>query len=158
MKTSVTELPDSRVRVNVDVEPEAVEQGLERAARGLAREMRMPGFRKGKVPPQLVLQRVGREAVLEQALRDSLPEWYERALLESGISPVGDPQLNVPSLPGAGEEARRVAALYPGSTLATGAQATRRALLEAIGSYAVVHIAAHGLVEPSVERSEHPLE
>ncbi len=104
MKTSVTELPDSRVRVDVDVEPEVVEQGLERAARGLARDLRMPGFRKGKVPPQLVLQRVGREAVLEQALRDSLPEWYERALLESGISPVGDPQLNVPSLPGAGEE------------------------------------------------------
>jgi trigger factor len=104
MKTSVTELGDSRVRVEVGVEPEAVEHRLERAAKGMAREMRMPGFRKGKVPPQLVLQRVGRDAVLEQALRDSLPEWYERALLESGISPVGDPQLNVPSLPAAGEE------------------------------------------------------
>jgi trigger factor len=64
----------------------------------------MPGFRKGKVPPQLVIQRVGREAVLEQALRDSLPEWYERALLDTGITPVGEPELNVPSLPGAGEE------------------------------------------------------
>ncbi|MGH2966900.1 MAG: trigger factor [Solirubrobacterales bacterium] len=104
MKTSVTQLGDSRVRVDVGVEPEAVEQGLERAARGLARDMKMPGFRKGKVPPQLVLQRVGRDAVLEQALRDSLPHWYERALLDAGISPVGDPQLNVPSLPDAGEE------------------------------------------------------
>jgi trigger factor len=104
MKTTVSELGDSRVRVDVGIEPEAVERGLERAARGLARDMRMPGFRKGKVPPQLVMQRVGREAVLEQALRDSLPEWYERALLETGISPVGDPQLNVPSLPAAGEE------------------------------------------------------
>ncbi len=104
MRTSVTELGDSRVRVDVGIEPEAVERGLERAARGLASDMRMPGFRKGKVPPQLVTQRVGREAVLEQALRDSLPEWYERALLETGISPVGDPQLNVPSLPAAGEE------------------------------------------------------
>ena len=44
----------------------------------------MPGFRKGKVPPQLVLQRVGRDAVMEQALREGLPEWYERALLDSG--------------------------------------------------------------------------
>src|SRR3954454_1301402 len=104
MKTSVTELGDSRVRVDVGVEPEVVEKGLERAAEGLARDMRMPGFRKGKVPPQLVLQRVGREAVLEQALRDSLPQWYERAMLDSGISPVGDPQLNVPSLPEAGQE------------------------------------------------------
>jgi trigger factor len=104
MRTSVTELGDSRVRVEVGIEPETVERGLERAAKGLAREMRVPGFRKGKVPPQLVIQRVGREAVLEQAVRDSLPEWYERALLEAGISPVGDPKLDVPSLPDAGEE------------------------------------------------------
>ncbi len=104
MRTSVTELGDSRVRVEVGIEPEAVERGLERAARVMARDLRMPGFRKGKVPPQLVMQRVGREAVLEQALRDSLPEWYERALLETGISPVGDPKLDVPSLPDAGEE------------------------------------------------------
>jgi trigger factor len=104
MRTSVTELGDSRVRVEVGIEPDAVQDRLERAAHELARDMRMPGFRKGKVPPQLVIQRVGRDAVLEQALRDSLPEWYERALLDTGITPVGDPELNVPSLPGAGEE------------------------------------------------------
>ncbi len=104
MRTSVTELGDSRVRVEVGIEPDAVERGVDRAARSMARDMRMPGFRKGKVPPQLVVQRVGREAVLEQALRDSLPEWYERALLETGISPVGDPKLDVPSLPDAGQE------------------------------------------------------
>ncbi|HMC05983.1 MAG TPA: trigger factor [Solirubrobacterales bacterium] len=104
MKTSVTELGDSRVRVDVGIDPDAVESRLDRAARSMAREMRVPGFRKGKVPPQLVIQRVGRDAVLEQALRDSLPEWYERALLEAGITPVGDPELSVPSIPGAGEE------------------------------------------------------
>src|SRR5919198_3638574 len=104
MRTSVTELGDSRVRVEVGIESDAVEKRLERAARELGREMRVPGFRKGKVPPQLVLQRVGRDAVLEQALRDSLPEWYERALLDTGITPVGDPKLDVESLPEAGQE------------------------------------------------------
>src|SRR2546423_1286532 len=104
MKTSVTELGESRVRVDVGIEADAVQHRLEQAAHQLARDMRMPGFRKGKVPPQLVIQRVGRDAVLEQALRDSLPEWYERALLDAGISPVGDPQLDVPSLPDAGED------------------------------------------------------
>src|SRR5436190_13487745 len=104
MKTSVTELGDSRVRVDVGIDPDAVESRLDRAARSMAREMRVPGFRKGKVPPQLVIQRVGRDAVLEQALRDSLPEWYERALLDAGITPVGDPNLDVPSLPDAGED------------------------------------------------------
>src|SRR3954454_2450162 len=104
MRTSVTELGDSRVRVEVGVEPDAVERGLERAAAALGKEIRVPGFRKGKVPPQLVVQRVGRDAVLEQALRDSLPEWYERALLDAGITPVGDPKLDVPALPDAGED------------------------------------------------------
>jgi trigger factor len=104
MKTTVTELGDSRVRVEVGIEPDAVEHRVERAARQLAGDMRVPGFRKGKVPAELVIQRVGREAVLEQALRESLAEWYERALLDTGITPIGDPQLNVESLPGAGEE------------------------------------------------------
>src|SRR5213595_3649068 len=104
MRTSVTELPDSRVRLEVGIEPDAVEKRLERTARQLGREMRVPGFRRGKVPAALVVQRMGRETVLEQALRDSLPEWYERALLDAGITPVGDPNLDVPSLPDAGED------------------------------------------------------
>jgi trigger factor len=99
MKTTVTELPNSRARVDVEVPPEDVDRHLNRAARGLAREMRMPGFRKGKAPPGLVIQRLGRGAVLEQALRDSLPEWYERALLDSGVSPVGDPSIEVTDPP-----------------------------------------------------------
>jgi len=104
MRTSVTELGDSRVRVEVGIESDVVERRLDRAAAELGKEMRVPGFRKGKVPPQLVVQRIGRDAVLERALRDSLPEWYERALLDTGITPVGDPQLNVQSLPDTGQE------------------------------------------------------
>jgi trigger factor len=104
MKTTVTELPESRVRVEAAVEAGEVSKRVERAARTLAGEMRMPGFRKGKVPAQLVIQRVGREAVLEQALRDSLPEWYERALTDAAITPVGDPKLDVGDLPAADEE------------------------------------------------------
>jgi trigger factor len=104
METSVTELPDSRVRVEVEVPPEDVDRGVNRAARALAREMRLPGFRKGKAPPSLVIQRLGFGPVLEEAIRDSLPEWYERALLGSGISPIGDPSVEMVSTPeGEGE-------------------------------------------------------
>jgi trigger factor len=99
MKTSVTDLGDSRVRVEVDVPAEEVDRGMSRAARSLARDLRVPGFRKGKAPPSLIIQRVGRGAVLEQAVRDSLPDWYERALIESGVSPVGDPSIEVTSVP-----------------------------------------------------------
>jgi trigger factor len=104
MKTTVTELGDSRVRVDVAIEADEIEKRLEHAAQQLAGDMRVPGFRKGKVPAELVIQRVGREAVLEQALRDSLADWYERALLETGITPIGDPKLNVESLPEEGQD------------------------------------------------------
>ena len=103
VKTSVAELEDSRVRIEVEVEPGEVEKGIERTARQLAGEMKVPGFRKGKVPAQMVIQRIGREAVIEETLRASLPDWYERALLASGVNPVGDPKLDVPSMPDAGE-------------------------------------------------------
>jgi trigger factor len=104
VKTSVTELGDSRVRVEAAVPAAEVEKRLDRAARELAGEMKLPGFRKGKVPAQLVIQRLGREPVVEQALRSALPEWYDAALRASGIQPVGEPQLDVPSLPAAGED------------------------------------------------------
>jgi len=104
VRTTVSELPDSRVKIDVAVEPEAIAKRVDRAAVGLAGELKLPGFRKGKVPPALVIQRLGREAVVEQALRDSLPEWYERALIEARINPIGDPKLDVGELPGDGEE------------------------------------------------------
>jgi trigger factor len=99
LKTVVTELPDSRVRVEVEVPAGLVDRGVQRAARSLAKEMRMPGFRKGKAPPSLVIQRLGFGAVIQEAVRDSLPEWYEQGLLRSGISPVGDPDIEIVSSP-----------------------------------------------------------
>ena len=80
MQPTVSELPGSRVSVEVEVPAADVGRAVGRAARTLAREMRMPGFRKGKAPPSLVIQRVGFAAVLEEAVREGLPEWYEDAL------------------------------------------------------------------------------
>jgi trigger factor len=99
IQTSVEELPASRVNVAVEVPAADVERVMQRAARGLAREMRMPGFRKGKAPPSLVIQRLGFGAVLQEAIREGLPEWYERALLVSGVSPIGDPDIEIVSAP-----------------------------------------------------------
>jgi trigger factor len=99
METSLTELPDSRVRVEVEVPGKDVERAASRAARAMAKEMRMPGFRQGKAPPSLVIQRLGFAPVLEEAIRDALPEWYERALLDTGISPIGDPSIEMVATP-----------------------------------------------------------
>jgi trigger factor len=99
VKTSITELPDSRVRVEVEVPTEAIERELKSAASQLGREMRVPGFRSGKVPPEVVLRQVGREAVLDEAVRRGLPVWYEEAVADAGIQTVGDPQVDLSDLP-----------------------------------------------------------
>src|SRR5437660_5106515 len=101
--TTVTELPGSRVRVRAEVAPEEVERRIQQAARELGRQMRVPGFRKGKVPPPVVIRRLGREAVLDEALRNSLGTWYADAIDGAGITPVGEPQLDVKDLPDAGQ-------------------------------------------------------
>jgi trigger factor len=103
LTTTVTELPESRVRVQVQVPPGELEERIEHKARQLGRELKLPGFRRGKVPAPLVIQRVGREAVLEEAVRDTLGSWYADAIDSTGIVPVGDPQVDLGELPPRGE-------------------------------------------------------
>ena len=83
------------MRVEAEVAPEEVERRVQQAARELGRQMRIPGFRKGKVPPPVVIRRLGREAVLDEALRSSLGSWYVDAIDGAGIAPVGEPELDV---------------------------------------------------------------
>ena len=103
METNVTELPDSRARVEVSVPADEVDKRVRATAQKLGGEMKIPGFRKGKVPPEMVLQRLGRQTVLSEALESSLGDWYERALLAANVNPVGDPKLDLTELPDAGE-------------------------------------------------------
>jgi len=103
LKTTVTELGDSRVRLQVQVPPEELEGRLEHRARQLGKELKLPGFRRGKVPAPLVIQRIGREAVLEEAVRDTLSSWYSLAIATSGIVPVGDPEVDLGDLPEQGK-------------------------------------------------------
>jgi trigger factor len=103
LSTTVHELPSSRVRVEVQVPSEELETRVERTARELGRELKLPGFRRGHVPASLVIQRVGRASVLERAVRDSLARWYADAVVASGIVPVGDPELELGELPPPGQ-------------------------------------------------------
>jgi trigger factor len=99
VKTTVTDLGESRVRLQVQVPAGELEGRLESKARQLGRDLKLPGFRRGKVPAPLVIQRIGREAILEQAVRDTLSSWYSDAIETAGIVPVGDPQLDLGELP-----------------------------------------------------------
>ncbi|TML31253.1 MAG: trigger factor [Actinobacteria bacterium] len=103
VKTNVTELPESRVRVEAEVPADEVERRIEQTARTLGRQLKIPGFRKGKVPPPVVVSRVGRETVLDETLRGALGGWYADALDAAGVDPVGDPRLDLGDLPGEGQ-------------------------------------------------------
>ncbi|MGO9903194.1 MAG: trigger factor [Solirubrobacteraceae bacterium] len=101
--TSVTELPESRVRVEAVIPAGEVERRVQQAAKELGKELKIPGFRKGKVPPTVVIRRLGRETVLDEALRNSLSGWYLDAISSAGIVPVGEPDLDVGDAPGEGQ-------------------------------------------------------
>src|SRR5919112_499410 len=103
LKTTVTELPDSRVRVEAEVTPDEIERSVQRTARAMGRDLRMPGFRKGKVPPPVVIQRMGRDAVVDEAVRGQIGRWYLDAIDAAGIHPVGDPQLDIGDPPAQGQ-------------------------------------------------------
>jgi trigger factor len=101
--TTVEELPESRVRVAAEVTPQEVQRRVNEAAGKLGRDLRMPGFRKGKVPAPVVIQRVGREAVLDDAVRATLPRWYGEAIDEAGLKTVGEPDVELGDLPAEGQ-------------------------------------------------------
>jgi len=99
VKTTVTEIEGSKVRLDVEVPAEEVGAGLQRTLKRLSQEIKLPGFRKGKVPTEVVLQRFGMEAVVQEMLEEELPKWYAAALQEEEIVPVGRPEVDFEQAP-----------------------------------------------------------
>jgi len=91
------------VRLDVAVPEDEVRRRVERAIRKIGREIRVPGFRPGKIPAQVVLNRVGRETVMQEMLRDSIGDWYAEALADAGVDPIDDPDLDLPDEPSEAE-------------------------------------------------------
>jgi trigger factor len=99
VKTKVEELPESRVRLDVEVPEADVQHAFEHAATDMAESLRLPGFRRGKAPVPVVIARVGREAVWQEALRGHLDSWFWSAAETSGIRPVASPEVEFEDLP-----------------------------------------------------------
>jgi trigger factor len=95
VNTTVTELPESRVRVEAEIGTDELDRRVTQAARQLARNLRVPGFRAGKAPPPVVIRRVGRKAVLDEAVRESLATWYRAAIDDARVVPVGEPDIDI---------------------------------------------------------------
>ena len=95
--TEVTKVEDEKNVVMLKVEVPAVKimPSIDKAYREVSKKVRIPGFRKGKVPPQIIDQMIGTDAVMDEALNDLISQFYPEALESSGIKPVSQPKVDV---------------------------------------------------------------
>src|ERR671930_1580656 len=92
METQVEELADNRVRLQVEVGSDDVRHAVEHAASDLAETMKIPGFRKGRVPMQVLVARVGRDRLYAEAIESHIGGWFRAAAARSRIRPVEQPE------------------------------------------------------------------
>src|SRR5215468_1676071 len=92
VQTQVEELPENRVRLTVQVPSHDVHHAVEHAADDLAQSVKVPGFRKGKVPRQVLLQRVGRERLMTEAVESHIGGWFWNAAARTRVRPVEQPE------------------------------------------------------------------
>jgi trigger factor len=95
VKSAVETLDPTRVRLTVEVPFADLKPSLDTAYHKIAEQVTVPGFRKGKVPPRVIDQRIGRGAVLEEAINSALPDLYEQAVQENKLEVVGRPEVEV---------------------------------------------------------------
>jgi trigger factor len=94
MAPVVEPLPDNRVRLTVDVPREDVHHAVEHAASDLAESVKIPGFRKGKVPMPVLVSRIGKERLYAEAIESHIGGWYGNAVARTGIRPADRPELD----------------------------------------------------------------
>jgi trigger factor len=103
VETQVEELPENRVRLTVQVPSHDVHHAVEHAADDLAQSIKVPGFRKGKVPRQVLLQRVGRERLMTEAVESHIGGWFWNAAARIRVRPVEQPHYDF-ELPASADE------------------------------------------------------
>ena len=99
MKISVRNLELTKVKLTVTVEPEELNPYLDAARKEIAKQVNVPGFRKGHVPGKIIDQRIGFAAVAGEAVNDAVPELYSKALDEKKIRPMAQPEFDVQDVP-----------------------------------------------------------
>ncbi len=99
MKSALETLSPTRVKLTVEVPFEELKPSLDAAIKHIGEHIQVPGFRKGKIPARIIEQRVGRAAVLEEAVNNALPTFYGQALEENEVRPLGQPEITDLTVP-----------------------------------------------------------
>lgn len=99
MKSAVETLNPTRVKLTIEVPFDELKPSLDAAYKTISNQVNVPGFRRGKVPPRIIDQRIGRGVVLEEAVSSALPSFYARAVKESDVRPLGQPEVAVTEVP-----------------------------------------------------------
>lgn len=100
MKSSVENLDPTRVKLSVEAPYAELKPSIDEAYKEISKQITIPGFRRGKVPARIIDQRVGRPAVLQEAVNNSLDDFYRQALNENDVRPLGSPEVEVSEIPG----------------------------------------------------------
>ena len=98
MKSAVETLSPTRAKITVEVPFEELKPSLDAAYQAIAKQINIPGFRKGKVPPPVIDRQVGRGTVLDEAINDALPKLYVQALQDNDLQPLAQPEIDVTKL------------------------------------------------------------
>jgi trigger factor len=98
MQTSVEETDKHVVRLTVEIPPEEFARDLEHSYGDVARRVKIPGFRKGKVPKQIIDARIGRDHVLHEFIDEFVPKYYLQALRENDLAPIADPDIDLDTI------------------------------------------------------------
>ena len=95
MKSTVEQLNPTRVKLTVEVPFDELKPNFDKAYRTLSAQVRVPGFRQGKVPAKIIDARVGRGTILSEVVNDAIPEKYTEAVASNSLSPLGQPDIEV---------------------------------------------------------------
>ena len=108
MKTTVEKLNPTRVKLTVTVDEKAFKPALDKAYKTIAGQVNIPGFRKGKVPAPVLDQRVGKDAIIGQAINDGIDDFYREALISEKLRPLAAPEVDIKSAPNAQEPTKEL--------------------------------------------------
>ena len=95
MKSAVETLNPTRAKITVEVAFDELKPSLDAAYQRIAKQVNIPGFRKGKVPPPVIDRQVGRGAVIDEAINEALPKFYVQALQDNDLQPLGQPEIDL---------------------------------------------------------------